>query len=127
MQYSLTKIGPNLSELKITFEEEDFDAHHSKHELLEEPEHRNIQLWFEYKAKIVHDILKTFLETDYINIDITDHLFDCINFKELDGRLHYVSFDECPEGECELKNEMEKAWIKYELDVDIMLEMAGVC
>lgn len=125
MQYKLMKIDENLSELKITFEEEDFDAHHLKYESLEEP--RNIQLWFEYKAKIVHDILKTFLETDYINIDITDDLFDCVNFKNLDSRLHYASYDECPEGLCELKNEMEKAWIKYELDVEIMLEIAGVC
>lgn len=118
MHYELKQKTDGVFELWATFIDEDYDS------FLKTFQHLSVfqvnQLWFNFKAKIIHDIGTTFCHDRILWITAKDSLFPHIAYN-VDMKGHVQCYDDCHE--CELKDYFAKQFVKYDEDLQQMLNM----
>lgn len=118
MHYELIEKTEGVFELKATFIEADYDS------FLKTFQHLSVfevnQLWFNFKAKIIHDIATTFCHDQILWITAQDSLFPQIDHT-IDMNGHLQCFDDCPD--CNLKEFFAKQFYAYDADLEEMLSM----
>lgn len=118
MHYELIQKTEGVFELGATFIDADYDS------FLKSFQHLSIfevnQLWFNFKAKIIHDIATTFCHDQILWITATDSLFPQIKYN-IDMRGHVQCFEDCHE--CDLKEFFVKQFVAYDSDLEEMLTM----
>lgn len=121
MHYELKqKSGAVVFELAATFKEEDYNSFIKTFENLSVFQVNN--LWFNFKAKILHDIGTTFAHDNIIMITATDTLFPNITYL-MDMTGHLQCYDDC--ADCCLKDFFANEFIKYDEELEQML--ATIC
>lgn len=118
MHYNLTETTDEVFELTATFNDADYD------EFIKIFPHIPIgeinSLWFNSKAKIVHDIGKTFCPDARLICTVEDSIFPTITY-DFDLKHHAVRFDDCDS--CELEDQFALAFENYQSDLETMLYM----
>lgn len=118
MHYELKQKTDGVFELGATFIDEDYDSFLKRFHNLSVFEVN--KLWFEFKAKIIHDIGTTFCQDQVLWITINDALFPQITYN-IDMKGHIQCFDDC--AGCPLKEYFATEFFKYDADLEQMLNM----
>lgn len=120
MHYNLRETTDEIFELTATFMDADYDEFRKIFRHI--PIYQINSLWFNSKAKIVHDIGKTFCPDARLICTVEDSIFPTITF-DFDLKDHAVGFDDCDS--CELKDQCALAFENYQSDLETMLYMVS--
>lgn len=118
MHYVLKETTSGIFQLTTTYVDEDYDG------FIKQFPHLQIyeinQLWFNYKANLIHNIGKAFCAHSVLWCTVEDSLFPTIKI-DIDLKDHAEKFEECDS--CKLKEHFELQFQNYESDLETMLNM----